>query len=159
MELANYKFMKFIRRLKYNYEDFRYLVVVEFQDRGAIHYHMLSDFGYIEHKDLEEIWGNGFVWIRDLLTANNGKPVDNVGAYIVKYMNKDVLDKRLMGKKAFFTSKNLRRPEIIYEDMSLIDCFKKYGFDSSNLVYENKFMSKENGMVFYYEFNKKREIL
>ena len=63
-----------------------------------------------------------------------------------------------MGKKAYFTSKNLVRPEIIYEDMSLIDCLKKYDFDTSNLVYENKFTSKENGMVFYYEFNKKRNI-
>lgn len=117
---------------------------------------MLADFGYIEHKYLADIWGNGFVWIRDLLTANKGNPVDNVGAYIVKYMNKDVLDKRLMGKKAFFTSKNLRRPEIIYEDMSLVDCLKKYDFDTSNLVYENRFMSKENGEVLYYEFNKRR---
>ena len=120
---------------------------------------MLADFGYIEQTELEEIWGNGFVWIRDLLKANKGNPVDNVGAYIVKYMNKDVLDKRLMGKKAFFTSKNLIRPAIIYEDIGLIDCFKKYDFDIDNLVYENKFMSKQNGMVFYYEFNKKRSII
>ena len=156
MDFANKEYKKFIQRLKYYYGDFKYLVVIEFQDRGAIHYHMLADFGYIEHKDLEEIWSNGWVWIRDLLTANKGNPVDNVGAYIVKYMNKDVIDKRLMGKKAYFTSKNLVRPEIIYEDLSLIDCLKKYGFDSNDLVYENKFKSKENGMVFYYEFNKKR---
>lgn len=156
MDYANNEFKKFIKRLKYNYDDFKYLAVVEFQKRGAIHYHMLSDFGYIEQADLEKIWGNGFVWIRDLLTANKGRPVDNVGAYIVKYMNKNIIDKRLMGKKAFFTSKNLTRPEIIYEDMRLIDCLRKYNLDSDNLVYENKFMSKENGEVLYCEFNKKR---
>ena len=82
--------------MKYNYDSFKYLAVVEFQKRGAIHYHMLSDFGYIEQKELEKIWGNGFVWIRDLLTGNNGKPVDNVGAYLVKYMNKNIIDKRLI---------------------------------------------------------------
>ena len=119
---------------------------------------MLSDFGYIEHSDLEKLWGNGFLWIKDLLTGNNGKPVDNVGAYIAKYMNKNNADKRLMGKKAYFTSKNLIRPEIIYEDISLIDCLKKYNLDSGNLVYENNFMSKENGRVFYFEFNMKRDI-
>ena len=87
---------------------------------------MLSDFGYIEQKELEKIWGNGFVWIKDLLTGNKGKPVDNVGAYIVKYMNKNNIDKRLMGKKAYFTSRNLNRPKIVYENLSLDDCFKKY---------------------------------
>ncbi|MBC8389847.1 MAG: protein Rep, partial [Actinobacteria bacterium] len=151
------EFKKFIKRLKYKYGDFKYLAVVEFQKRGAIHYHMLSDFSYIEQADLEKIWSNGFVWIRDLITANKGKPVDNVGAYIVKYMNKNIIDKRLMGKKAYFTSKNLKRPEIIYEDMSLIDCFKKYNFDMDNLVFNNSFPSKENGMVLYFEFNKKRD--
>ena len=60
-------------------------------------------------------------------------------------MNKNIIDKRLMGKKADFSSKYLTRPEIIYEDIGLIDCFKKYNFDIDKLVYENKFMSKENG--------------
>jgi len=158
MDFANNEFKKFIKRIKYHYGDFKYLAVVEFQKRGAIHYHMLSDFGYIEQTDLEKIWGNGFVWIRDLLTANKGKTVDNMGAYIVKYMNKNIIDKRLMGKKAYFTSKNLIRPEIIYEDIGLIDCFKKYDFDIDNLVYNNSFQSKENGKVLYFEFNKKRDV-
>ena len=158
MDFANSEFKKFIKSLKYHYSDFKYLAVVEFQKRGAIHYHMLSNFGYIEQSDLEKIWDNGFVWIRDLLTANKGSPVDNVGAYIVKYMNKNIIDRRLMGKKSYFTSKNLKRPEIIYEDSNLIDCLKKYDFNTDNLVYENKFMSKENGVVLYYEFNKKRVI-
>ena len=99
MELANYEFMKFIQRLKYNYGDFKYLAVIQFQERGAVHYHMLADFGYIEHSELKKIWGKGFVWIRDLLKSNNGKAVDNVGAYIVKYMDKNILDERVMGKR------------------------------------------------------------
>ena len=35
--------------------------------------------------------GQGFVWIKDLMKAKNGKPCDNVAAYVVKYMNKDYL--------------------------------------------------------------------
>ena len=81
----------------------------------------------------------------------------SLATYIVKYMNKNIIDKRLMGKKAYFTSKNLKRPEIFYEDMGLVDCFKKYDIDYNNQVYKNKFMSKKNGMVLYFEFNKKRE--
>jgi len=79
-------------------------------------------------------------------------------ANIVKYMNKNIIDKRLMGKKAYFTSKNLKRPEIIYEDISLIECFDKYNFDIDNLVYNNSFQSKVNGLVFYFELNKKRSV-
>lgn len=158
MNFANNEFKKFIQRLKYHYGDFKYLVVVEFQKRGAIHYHMLSDFGYIEHSDLEKLWGNGFVWINDLLKANKGKPVDNVGAYLVKYMNKNIIDKRLMGKKAYFTSRNLKKPEIIYENLNLLDCFEKYNLDGDNLIFNNSFMSKENGLVCYFEFNKKRSL-
>jgi hypothetical protein len=156
MNFANNSYKKFIKRLKYQYGDFKYLAVIEFQKRGAIHYHMLADFAFIDQKELEKLWGNGFVWIRDLLTANKGKPVDNIGAYIVKYMNKNTIDKRLMGKKAYFTSRNLTRPEVFYEDMELVDCFKKYNFDMDNLVYNSSFPSKENGMVQYFEFNKKR---
>jgi len=158
MDFANNEFKKFIKRIKYQYGNFKYLVVIQFQKRGAIHYHMLADFAYIEQSELEKTWGNGWVWINDLLHSNKGKPVDNVGAYIVKYMNKNNIDKRLMGKKAYFTSKNLKRPEIIYEDIGLIDCFKKYDFDIDNLVYNNSFQSKENGLVLYFEFNRKRNI-
>ena len=120
---------------------------------------MLSDFGYIEQKELEKIWGNGFVWIKDLLTGNKGKPVDNVGAYIVKYMNKNNIDKRLMGKKAYFTSRNLTRPAIVYEDMELDECFEKYNLDNNYIVYNNSYESEKNGIVLYFEFNKKRNLL
>ena len=61
-----------------------------------------------------------------------------------------------IGKKAYFTSKNLIRPEVFYEDLSLIDCFKKYNLDSDYLVFNNNFPSKENGSVLYFEFNKKK---
>jgi len=156
MDFANGQFKKFIKRLKYKYGDFKYLAVVEFQKRGSIHYHMITNFGFIKQKDLEKIWGNGFVWIKNLLKAKNGKQVDNVGAYLVKYMSKESIDERLMGKKSYLTSRNLIRPETIYEDMSLKECFDKYNLYGSHLIYANNFISKENGKVEYYEINKKR---
>ena len=112
---------------------------------------MLSDLPYIPKDKLAKIWGKGFIKINDI------KNVNNVGAYIIGYMNKNIIDKRLMGKKAYFTSKNLKRPEIIYENLSLKDCFEKYNLNVDKLIFNNSFMSKENGLVLYYEFNKKRE--
>ena len=64
-----------------------------------------------------------------------------------------------MGKKAYFTSRNLVRPEIVYESMGLDKCFEKYGLNKNYMVYSSSFMSKENGLVYYYEFNKRRYLL
>jgi len=58
------------------------LAVIQFQDRGAIHYHMMSDLPYIPKAKLSKIWGNGFIKINDITN------VDNVGAYLIGYMNK-----------------------------------------------------------------------
>ena len=124
---ANYEFLKFIKRMRCGYGDFKYLAVIEFQDRGAIHYHMISDFGYIKHSELEKIWGQGFVWIKDLMKAKNGKPCDNVAAYVVKYMNKDLFEPRLMGQQAYLRSRNLKKPKAEYENLTQDQLFEKYG--------------------------------
>ena len=146
---ANNEFKKFIKRARYKFGDFKYITVLKFKKSGAIKYLMLTDLGLSIKKDIVEIWNSGWVWIDELKYKNSFN-------YIIRCMSGDINDERLMGKKAYFTSKNLTRPEIIYEDLSLIDCLKKYNFDTSNLVYENKFMSKENGEVLYYKFNLKR---
>jgi hypothetical protein len=170
IKMANYEFLKFIKRLRYKYGEFRYLAVIEFQERGAIHYHMLADFGYIKQQEIFEIWGHGWVWIKDLLTAKNGKPCDNVAAYLIKYINKDLFDKRLMGQQAYLRSRNLKEPTVVYENLSQDELFKKYGLKvdfkdltslldwgkKQNYFYFNSFMTKENGKCEYMEFNKKR---
>ncbi|MHB1347186.1 MAG: hypothetical protein ACYCXK_06815 [Candidatus Humimicrobiaceae bacterium] len=53
---------------------------------------MIDDFGYIDHHELEKIWGNGFVRFRDLSIAYKGKSVDNAVVYVFKYTNTDTLD-------------------------------------------------------------------
>lgn len=65
---------------------------------------MMSDLPYIPHEELEKIWGHGFVGI------NKIDHVDNVGAYMTRYMAEDMTDTRLMGEKSYSTSKNLLRP-------------------------------------------------
>lgn len=66
-ETANYEFTKFIQR--FNYEIIhkksylQYSVVIEFQKRGAIHYHVVF-YNLPFVKDLKskllKLWGNGF---------------------------------------------------------------------------------------------------
>lgn len=72
IKYTNYQYKKFIQRLNYsilnqkkNY--FKYAVVIEFQKRGAIHYHALFfNLPYIENKGLQKLWSNGFVKINKI---------------------------------------------------------------------------------------------
>lgn len=79
---------KFIKRLRYDYKKqttIDYINVVEPQERGAWHCHLLLRFNqlekvYIPNRNLAEMWGQGFVKIKSL------KDVDNIGAYLSAYL-------------------------------------------------------------------------
>jgi hypothetical protein len=104
---ANKYWDRFVTRLRRKYGRFQWAVVVEFQDkngRGAVHYHMLANLPYIAKSELEEIWSGGYVWIEAI------DHVDNVGAYVVKYMAADLADERLRGLKAWRTSQGVKKP-------------------------------------------------
>ena len=146
---ANKEFKKFIQRMRYRYKGFKYIAVVEFQKRGAVHYHMISDLPYIENSRLSKIWGHGFVKINDITH------VDNVGAYMIKYMTKDNTDLRLQGLKSYQTSKNLVRPiEYVGDEVDYIK--ELYGLDNKKTVFANTYNSEYLGITTYKEFNLKR---
>lgn len=115
LKYANNQFSCFIRRLnryldKIGKDRMQYIAVVEFQERGAIHYHLLCNLPYISVYKLQEIWKNGFVWIKNISN------VDNLGAYVTKYMSKDNADERLVGNRCYFTSQGLQEPTTIEEN-------------------------------------------
>lgn len=105
---ANKQFQNFIKKMKRRQADFGYVAVIEFQKRGAVHYHMLCNLKLEwdspeqlkshERHFGEEVWGHGFVDI-------GYKQTDNAGAYLIKYMTKDNNDIRLKGKKRYFFPK------------------------------------------------------
>lgn len=101
---ANYIFNQFIKRMNYKYPDFKYLAIPEFQQRGAVHYHLLCEMPFIHFREITEIWGQGNI---DIKTLNN---VDNIGAYVCKYLSKDMFDERTFAKKKFFRSQTLLEP-------------------------------------------------
>lgn len=82
-------FVKFNKRFQYyckshSYSKAEYIVMVEPQQRGAWHFHLLymwdTKAPYISNQDLSDIWGHGFVKISKL------DDVDNVGAYLTAYL-------------------------------------------------------------------------
>lgn len=149
VKTANYEFMKFIQRLRYRYKGFKYVVVIEFQKRGAVHYHMMSDLPYIDNKKLADIWGHGFVKINDI------RHVDNVGAYMIKYMAKDNGDTRLQGLKSYQTSRGLKRPLEFVGD-SVDDIIKIYDLKNKKTVFDSIYETEHLGNASYREYNLKR---
>ena len=99
---ANRAFNLFTQRAKDRFPEFQYLAVIEFQKRGAVHYHLLCNLRYMKKKKIEHIWGQGFI---DIKRINH---VTNIGRYVSKYLHKDMFDPRMFGKKKFFRSQNLK---------------------------------------------------
>ena len=150
--------MKFIQRLKYKFgKNIKYLAVIEFQNRGAVHYHVLSDIPYIPQEELQELWGEGFVYINAITH------VDNIGAYIVKYMTKDNTDDRLQGLKAYLFSRNLKKPEeIINHNQKEFNKLEKiiksrYDIENTDPVYEAVFDTDKLGSCEYKQYNFRRK--
>ena len=81
-------FKRFMMRLKRKYkgQSIDYLNVIEPQERGAWHCHLLIRFNdvgsiFLENKKIAEMWEQGFVTIRSLAE------VDNIGAYLSAYLS------------------------------------------------------------------------
>lgn len=155
---CNREFKRFVQRMRRRFPDFKYLAVIEFQDkngRGAVHYHMICNLPFVRKNQLMELWGNGFVKV------NRIGHVDNVGAYIVKYMTSDTDDKRLCGQKGYLHSVGLVKPqeiaswrpgqrEVYY---AVTDALK-----NESPVYCRRYTSDYAGDVEYLQYNTKRKV-
>lgn len=154
---CNLLFKNFIKRLKYQYnKNLKYLAVIEFQKRGAVHYHVLLDIPYVPQNVLQELWGNGFIFINAI------DHVDNIGAYILKYITKDNNDVRLMGQKAYLYSRNLKKPEEIInhnlKDFSDMECkiLSRYNLNEIKPIYVSNYDTEILGSCTYKQYNLKR---
>lgn len=154
LKLANYEFKKFMQRLNYHMfgvkkSNIKYSVVPEFQKRGAVHYHIIFyNLPYLKANDLSSIWGNGFIKI------NRIDNVDNVGAYVCKYMTKENTDKRLEGNKCYFNARGLHKPFEFTdgEDEKMVESLRN-SLPLKNLKHTSNFANDYLGNINYYQFN------
>lgn len=163
---SNLIFRKFIKRLKRLYPDFKYLCVPEFQKDvdfmgnvklggGSVHYHLLCNLPFIEKKELEGIWGNGFAFIRKV------DSIDNLGAYVCKYLGKANFDKRYFKKNKFFYSQNLLRPLVVDNLEQIISIIQNLPINTLNFcqkVFSAEFLTKFLGMIKYNQYKLARFI-
>lgn len=116
---AQRDFAKFIQRLNYEQlkakkSELKYIGVIEFQKRGAIHFHVIFfNLGYIAKKKLDHTWKHGNT---DIKAVRN---IDKHSKYMAKYLTKTFLDPRLKNKKKFFCAKDMYRPQSIVNESKI----------------------------------------
>ena len=142
LNIANNEFTNFVKRIKKIYPYFLYVCVVEFQQRGAVHYHLVCNLEYIKKKELEKVWSNGFV------QPNRVRNIKDLGRYFVKnfihynlgqvfatHSDKRKLSEKdiakienakkerlqLRGRKKFFCSRGLARPFEIKGTLNVLE--------------------------------------
>lgn len=147
-------FKKFIKRWNYRRkkegkDKLKYVYVVEFQKRGAVHFHVIFfNVGFIDNSDLSSIWKNGFVKV------NKIDNVDNVGSYVVKYMDKSLEDNRLDSSDLYGRSKgNLKESVEIKEPTSVGALMSMY---KDTIIFSKSYDTNYRGKMVYSQCNLKR---
>lgn len=173
VELASKTFERFVKYMNYDLKEegkeFKYIAVIEFQKRGAIHFHLICDGLPMNRKGYRDKVRNRWRQAIRTVTGAEGEGVgnidlkkishvDNVGAYVVKYMTKAEADKRLFGKKLYRTSQGLRKPvERIFNYDSLEELEKElraFGVEGTKKVYQSSYKDQfTEATVDYQEYN------
>ena len=143
IEWANNEFKKFIKRFNY-YLGYKvaYSGVIEFQKRGAIHYHVIfyNTPQKLKLDDLRATWNHGYIKLNII------RDVDNVGAYVCKYMTKCEDEKKLRGKKLYFNSRGLEKSHEVKEP-ELVKAVVG-ALQGQAPKYENTFVNEYNSIAY-----------
>jgi len=105
-------FTQFVQRFRRVFGTaFRYIAVPEFQERGAVHFHVIfwgvSQKAILNERhtrQIQHLWGRGYVDC--ILTDGSVK----LAGYLSKYMRKAMWDERLGRQKAYSSSRSVLRP-------------------------------------------------
>lgn len=100
IKTCNAEFKKFIKRMNYRYDNFKYVAVMSKQDNGNWHYHMVCNLSYIEFDKLVQIWRRGGVYIQKITSVMDLSKVTN---YFNKNMQTSSVD--LKGENGYLASK------------------------------------------------------
>jgi hypothetical protein len=164
---ANAHFSRFIKRLNYLSSNgnkkslLKYIVVPEFQKRGAVHYHVLFfNLPHIKKEKIAEAWGFGFIDIK------KSKNVDKAIHYMTKYMSKELGSNMPKSARRYFSSNNLKKPITSRNEKQIKFFMDLYSERLEKIkTFEKQYTSKYSGdfNYFVYDFKKdpklKKELL
>jgi len=94
-------FRTYIKKISLRLKDKSYLAVMEYQKRGAIHFHLLLKSE--ETVDNFSRWSHGFIFKKKLYG-------EKYASYVSKYVTKEAV--RVSGSRHYFRSANLQKPQI-----------------------------------------------
>lgn len=158
LNIANPIFNQFVKRWARLFPGLKYLAVPEFQTKSKrVHYHIVTNYPFelsdnkdenfkMEREFADKVWKNGFVKIKPI------DRIDNVGAYISKYLTDSIFDKRYFRKKKFFKSVNLQLPTVVDNPCDLKNYVSFFSLDCLFHLYEKEFYSQHLGMIQYRQY-------
>jgi len=150
----------FIHNIKKVKRDFKYIAIPEFQKRGAIHFHLLTNLSLQDNNIIKKqkdndkyydvkYWAKGFTSV-EVMTND----VKKIVGYISKYMTKDNCDERLFNFKRYTSSQNLIKPEIEYISMrdKKSRMWLANQLRNKSCIYEDDYLDVFNENVNFKEF-------
>jgi len=167
--------------------DLKYLAVRELTKKGRIHYHVLVttrlglpplpagyarykgdngktynnpiaheyelEYVYSKENQISKIWRHGYVDVKPLYAD-----IDNIGAYLVKYMTKTIAYELFPGKHFYLPAKGLKRPVAITgDDAELL--IESLGLRQKKEVFSNSYITEYQDMCYFKEINLQRLLL
>lgn len=141
--------------------NYKYAAVIEYQQRGAIHFHMLINSSWLDLKGLKKYWKHGLIRNESikLRNKNNDKGVDNVGAYVTKYITK--FERKEKYLNLYSCSKNLSDPKKMYlygEDSATVKKLIAMYADAPRAI-SNEYVSEFHGLIRYEQINIQRSAI
>lgn len=114
-----------LRRMKRKYGKFDYIMIPELHKDGAIHFHGVTgglnadirDSG-VKHKG-EKVY-NCSEWEHGFTTLTKIRDKEKTASYVTKYVTKEMQNSIVgKGKKKYWLSRGLRKPDITFTDLNL----------------------------------------
>lgn len=167
LDVANKHYQNYLRQIKRVDPNIKIICVPEFQKRGAVHYHLMTNIPIdsaliVPQENVKncynaKYWNKGFSSVFDLKLTDDKF---SVSLYLAKYFWKDI-DNRLFGRTKIMYTQNLKKATT-YEMLKDSDDYKKY----QDYVTKNYKLTKEKDIqgdkpympnMTIYTFNKSSE--
>ena len=147
------EFAKFVKDLRKCFSNMIYVAVPEYHKKGGLHFHLLignvsaEELGFVDSGKVVKSgrckgqtiynvtkWQSGFSTATKILDTNAVK------YYLSKYLTKGKVDPRFFGKKRFYVSQNINRPQVekmAFPCTDTFDIFDSIIKEDYNIDYED----------------------
>lgn len=152
-DLKNFRLK--LKRQKFNIE---YLGIMERQERGAWHFHLIL-FNHsikLTHKILQSAWGNVKEYSANVkyIRKKANEDIDKMANYLTKYLGKEAV---MTNKKAYFTTSGINRPIRVNDSAEVTKIMEEYRGAQPYEKYSrpNKYL----GQTYFSKYHKQNQVV